>query len=144
MRRILCLAAAVLCLAACYDDQGLIVSPPPQLVSHQWYSQETNEDGEEYICVWDFTAKKNSVCFVWFDSLSSMKTFPQYNYKEENCLGYVCHKRGGTWILTVDDGYDTAYYFSDIKGTTAHVSTLDGYSNELTLCTIIITPIKND
>jgi len=144
MRRLLFLATTLLLLASCWDDQGLIVSPPHQLVSHQWYSMETDEDGSEYLCLWDFTAQKNAICFVWFDDLSSLKTFPHYTFRSEDALPYVCHKKGNTWVLTVDDGYDTSYYFSDITGSSAHVSTLDGYSNDLTICLIDVTPVNYD
>ena len=142
MKRLICLAAATLCLASCFDEQGLIVNPPQQLVSHQWYTTETDDDtGEEYICLWDFTAEKNAIHFVFFQSLSMMKTIPQYTFSSDNGIPYVCHRKRDTWVLTVDDGYDTSYYFSDIKGTSAHVSTLDGYENDLTLCTFKVTPV---
>ena len=142
MRRLLFIAIALLCFCSCWDEQGLIVSAPHELVSHQWYSVEEDEDGGEYICVWDFTSKKNRLVFVWFDDLSSMKTFPHYSLDEDYAFPYVCHKKGNTWILTVDDGYESSYYFSDIKGTSVHVTTLDGYSNDLTLCTIAITGVE--
>ena len=144
MRKILCLAAAIICLASCMDKQGLLVNPPSQLVSYQWYSEETSEEGVDYICVWDFTAQENSICFVWFDSYADMTTFSQYTFRTKNALSYVCHKRGNTWILTVDDGYDTSYYFSDIKNGTVHVSTIDGYENDLKVCPVKITPVKYD
>ncbi|MBR4809506.1 MAG: hypothetical protein IK031_04430 [Bacteroidales bacterium] len=144
MKRLLGLAAALICLVSCFDDQGLIVTPPSSLTSHQWYTTETDSTGSEYICLWDFTLAKNSICFVYFDSLSGMRTIPQYTYSSKNILPYVCHKRGNTWILTVDDGADTDYYISDIRSTTAQVSSLDGYSNELTLCTFKVSPICTD
>ena len=145
MRRLICLAAAFLCLASCFDEQGLIVNPPSQLVGYQWYTNETDDEtGEEYICLWDFTAAKGCIYFVYFDNIESLRFIPQYTFHSYYALPYVCHKKGDTWILTVDDGYDTAYYFSDIKAQSAHVSTLDGYANNLTRCNVKVTPVPYD
>lgn len=142
MRKFFYLIAAALVLSSCLNEDGMLSQFPPSLAI-QWLCEESNEE-ESWITLWDFASRKGYVTFVYFDSLESMKTFPQYYAEDKYFFAYKCYRRGDIYTLTLDDADNSKYYFSDITSKSMIATAEDGYQWTLQPCPLKISAIAID
>ena len=144
MKKILAIAAAVLALCSCINEDGIVIKLPDE-IAKQWTSEVYDDDGEvSEILLWDFVSNEGAVSFVYFDSLESLKTFPQYRSYKDYIFDVQCRKKGDIYTITISDGDNSKYYFADVKGTTCTVTGEDGYQWHLTWCPVTVSAIPVD